>query len=48
MNIDPQPGWLGMCNVSLRVDDSLKTADDAFQVNVVPVQARIFLPIIMR
>ncbi|MDD5469129.1 MAG: hypothetical protein PHS96_15175 [Anaerolineales bacterium] len=34
VNIAPQSGWLGGCDVSVRVSDSLKTADDSFQVNI--------------
>jgi len=48
VDIYPQAGWLGSCDVTIRVSDSLKTADDTFRVNVVPVRARVFLPIIMR
>ena len=48
VNIAPQPGWLGGCNVSLRVDDSLEMADDSFQVSIVPVQERLYLPIILK
>ena len=39
---------LGSCDVTIRVSDSLKTADDTFRVNVVPVQARVFLPLVLK
>jgi len=48
VDIYPQAGWLGSCGVTIRVSDSLKTADDTFRVNVAPVRARVFLPITMR
>ena len=48
VGIYPQAGWLGGCDVSIRVSDSLKTADDTFHVNVVPVQARVFLPLVLK
>jgi hypothetical protein len=41
-------GWLGSCDVPIRVSDSLKTADDTFWVNVVPVRARVFLPLVLK
>lgn len=48
VDIYPQAGWLGSCDVTIRASDSLKTADDTFHVNVVPVQARVFLPLILK
>jgi len=48
VDIYPQAGWMGTCDVTLRASDSLKTADDAFRVNVVPVRARVFLPLVLR
>jgi hypothetical protein len=48
VDIHPQAGWLGSCDVPIRVSDSLKTADDTFWVNVVPVRARVFLPLVLK
>ncbi len=48
VDIHPQAGWLGSCDLTIRASDSLKTADDTFRVNVVPVQARVFLPLVLR
>jgi len=48
VDIHPQAGWLGSCDVTIRVSDSLKMADDTFRVNVVPVRARVFLPLVLR
>jgi hypothetical protein len=48
VDIHPQAGWLGSCDVTIRVSDSLKTADDTFRANVVPVRARVFLPLVLK
>jgi len=48
VDIYPQAGWLGSCDVTIRVRDSLKTADDTLRVNVVPVRARVFLPLVLK
>lgn len=48
VDIYPQAGWLGSCEVTIRVSDSLKTANDTFRVKVVPVQARVFLPLVLK
>jgi hypothetical protein len=48
VNLAPITGWLGSCDVTIRLNDSLKTAGDTFRVNVVPVRTRVFLPVIMR
>ncbi len=48
INLTPQQGWLGSCYVTVRVSDSLKTADGGFWVNVVPVQGRMVLPLIFQ
>ncbi|MCS7352332.1 MAG: hypothetical protein RMM10_12595 [Anaerolineae bacterium] len=48
VDIYPQAGWLGSCDVTIRASDSLKTADDTFRVNVVPVRARVFLPLVLK
>jgi len=48
IDIHPQPGWLGICDVTVRVSDTIKTADDTFRVNVVPVRGRVYLPIVVK
>jgi hypothetical protein len=48
INLAPIPGWLGRCDVTIQVSDSLRAADDTFQVNVVPVRARVFLPLVLK
>jgi len=48
MDIQPQTGWLGSCDVTVRVSDSIKAVDDTFQVDVVPVRSRVYLPLVMR
>jgi hypothetical protein len=48
VNIAPQQGWLGSCDVTISVSDSIKASTDTFRVNVVPVASRNFLPIILK
>ena len=48
VDIHPEAGWSGSCEVTIRVSDSLQTADDTFRVNVVPVRARVFLPLALK
>ncbi len=48
VNLTPITGWLGSCDVTVRVSDSLKMADDTFRVNVVPVQAWVYLPLALK
>lgn len=48
VNIAPQQGWLGSCDATIRVSDSIRTADDTFRVTVVPGASRNFLPIILK
>lgn len=48
VNLAPAAGWLGSCDVTIRASDSLKTAYDTFRVNVVPVRARVFLPLVLK
>lgn len=48
VNLTPVAGWLGSCDAAIRVSDSLKTAEDTFRVNVVPVRARGFLPLVLK
>ena len=48
VNLAPQQGWLGSCDVTISVSDSIKFSTDTFRVNVVPVASRNFLPIILK
>lgn len=48
VNLAPQQGWLGSCDVTISVSDSIKASMDTFRVNVVPVASRSFLPIILK
>ncbi len=48
VDIAPWAGWLGSTDVTIQVSDSIKTSDDTFIVNVVPVVGRVYLPIIMK
>lgn len=48
VDIAPQAGWLGACNVTVRVSDNIKNASDTFRVSVEPVRGRAYLPIIMK
>ncbi len=44
----PLAGFLGNCDITVRVSDGLKTSDDELNVRVVEVQARSFLPLILK
>jgi hypothetical protein len=46
VNIEPQLNWLGTCSATIQVSDSLMTNVDTFQVNIVPIESTIYLPII--
>jgi hypothetical protein len=46
ININPNQGWLGSCQVTVRVNDSIKTTEGSFWVNIVPVQGKMVLPLI--
>jgi len=48
VDINPLAGWLGSCDVTIRVSDGIRTDDDTFTVRVVPVAARVYLPIVMK
>jgi len=48
VNLAPQPGWLGSCDVTLSVSDGIKANTDTFRVTVVPVRGRSFLPIVLK
>ncbi len=47
MNIAPQQGWLGYCNVTVSLNDSIKSDTDTFKVTVVRVRGNNYLPIIL-
>ncbi len=40
----PHPGWLGSCDVTVRVDDGLGGIEDTFSIQVVPVVGQVYLP----
>jgi hypothetical protein len=48
INISPQPSWLGFCDATIRVSDSMKTADDTFRVSVISVHDRIYFSLIRK
>jgi len=48
VDIAPQAGWLGTCNVTVHVSDNIKNASDTFRVSVEPVRGRVYLPITIR
>ncbi len=48
VNIAPQQGWLGSCDVTIAVSDGIYSNVDTFAVNVVPVRGRNYLPIILK
>lgn len=48
VNLAPQPGWLGWCDVTISVSDGIKASMDTFRVTVVPVRGRSFLPAILK
>ncbi len=48
VDINPLPGWLGSCDVTIRVSDGIKFDHDTFTVRVVPVAARVYLPLAMK
>ncbi len=41
----PYPGWHDGCNVTVSVTDGLSKVKDTFRVQVVPVTARVYLPL---
>lgn len=48
VNLAPQQGWLGSCDVTISVSDGIKANTDTFRVTVAPVRGRNFLPIIFK
>lgn len=46
LDVTPQQGWLGSCDVSIQVSDSLHSSDGTVTIHVIPIAARIYLPII--
>jgi subtilisin-like proprotein convertase family protein len=45
VNLAPQYNWLGFCDVTVQVSDSIKQGNDTFRVSIVPVTGRVYLPI---
>jgi hypothetical protein len=46
IDIAPEFNWLGSCDVTIKVSDSIKPANDTFRVNIVPVVGITYMPII--
>jgi hypothetical protein len=47
VNANPQLNWIGSCYVTIRVNDSIKTATTGFWLQVLQINSRISLPVIM-
>ncbi len=47
ININPLMNWSGSCLVTIRVNDTIKTTTGEFWLHVLPVNSRIYLPIII-
>ncbi len=47
VNANPQLNWIGSCYVAVRVNDSIKTATTGFWLQVLQINSRISLPVIM-
>ncbi len=48
VNISPTHGWLGSCEVTVEVNDSIKTDDDTFWIEVVPATGWNYVPLMMQ
>ncbi len=48
VDINPWPGWLGSCDITISVSDGIKFGYDVFTVRVAPVVGRVFLPLVIR
>ncbi len=48
VNASPQMNWVGSCYVTVRVNDSIKTVTTGFWLQVLQINSRISLPVIMR
>lgn len=48
VNVSPEIGWVGRCEVTYRVSDSLKTTTSSFVVQVQRITSQIFVPIIYK
>lgn len=46
INLAPQANWLGVCDVTTRVSDTIASIDDTFRVTVTPIVAFNYLPTI--
>jgi hypothetical protein len=44
LNATPQSNWVGSCQVTVRVSDTLKTADTSFWLHILQINSRVFLP----
>lgn len=47
VNTNPQMNWIGSCYVTVRANDSIKTATGGFWIRVLQIHSRIFLPVIL-
>jgi len=47
VNANPQMNWIGSCYVTVRANDSIKTATGGFWIRVLQIHSRIFLPVIL-
>ncbi len=48
VDLDPQAGWTGSCNVTIQVSDGISTAQDTFVVQVRPIVGRAYLPLALK
>lgn len=48
INLTPQANWLGVCNVTVHISDSITNVDDTFRVTVAPIVAFNYLPTIIK
>jgi len=47
VNANPQMNWIGSCYVTVRVSDSIKTTTTGFWLQVLQINSRISLPVIV-
>jgi len=48
VDLAPQAGWTGSCNVTIQVSDGISTAQDTFVVQVKPIVGRAYLPLALK
>jgi hypothetical protein len=50
INANPQMNWIGSCYVTVSVNDTIpnKTATGGFWVNVLQINSRHFMPVIIK